>query len=47
MAPTGVRVIKKEDYDVIVQRQAALFVGDLYDATRKLTEQLNQVSAGG
>lgn len=40
-------LIKTENYDVIVQRQAALFVGDLYDATRKLTEQLNQVSAGG
>ena len=32
-----------DDYDLIIPRQAALYVGDLYDITRKVTERLNDM----
>ncbi len=35
-------LVLAEDYDLIIPRQAALFVGDLYDVTRKVTERLNE-----
>ena len=34
-------LVLAEDYDLIIPRQAALYVGDLYDITRKVTEKLN------
>jgi len=36
-------IVKSDDYDVILPRQAALYVGDLYDITRKVTEKLNMI----
>ncbi len=38
-------LVLKEDYDVILPRQAALYVGDLYNITRKVTEKLNELDA--
>lgn len=38
-------LVLAEDYDVILPRQAALYVGDLYNITRKVTEKLNQLDA--
>ena len=34
-------LVLDEDYDLILPRQAALYAGDLYDVTRKVTERLN------
>lgn len=34
-------LVLDDDYDLIIPRQAALYVGDLYDVTRKVTEKLN------
>lgn len=34
-------LVKSEDFDLIIPRQAALYVSDLYDITRKVTEKLN------
>lgn len=36
-------LVKSEDYDLIVPRQAALYVSELYDITRKVTERLNSL----
>lgn len=36
-------LVREEDYDLIIPRQAALYVGDLYDITRKVTEKLNKM----
>ncbi len=36
-------LVMAEDYDMIIPRQAALYVGDLYDITRKVTEKLNEL----
>ena len=38
-------LVKSDDYDLIVPRQAALYVSELYNITRKVTEKLNQMSA--
>ncbi len=38
-------LVLSEDYDIILPRQAALYVGDLYDITRKVTEKLNMIDA--
>ena len=38
-------LVLTEDYDLILPRQAALYVGDLYNVTRKVTEKLNQLDA--
>jgi outer membrane protein len=38
-------LVLTEDYDLILPRQAALYVGDLYNITRKVTEKLNQIDA--
>jgi outer membrane protein len=38
-------LVKTDDYDLIMPRQAALYAGDLYDITRKVTEKLNEMSA--
>lgn len=35
-------LVRENDYDVILPRQATLYVGDLYDITRKVTEKLNK-----
>ncbi len=36
-------LVLKNDYDMILPRGAALYVGDLYDITRKVTEKLNEM----
>jgi outer membrane protein len=36
-------LVISEDYDLIMPRGAALYVGDLYDITRKVTEKLNEM----
>ncbi len=36
-------LVLENDYDVILPRNAALYAGDLYDITRKVTEKLNQL----
>jgi outer membrane protein len=36
-------LVLSEDYDVILPRNSALYVGDLYDITRKVTEKLNKM----
>ena len=36
-------LVLAEDYDMILPRGAALYVGDLYDITRKVTEKLNEM----
>ena len=38
-------IVLSDDYDIILPRQAALYVGDLYDITRKVTEKLNMIDA--
>jgi len=38
-------LVLKEDYDMILPRQAVIYVGDLYDITRKVTERLNELEA--
>ncbi|MCB1644503.1 MAG: OmpH family outer membrane protein [Pseudomonadales bacterium] len=38
-------LVLNEDYDLIIPRQAALYVGDLLNITRKVTEKLNQMDA--
>ena len=39
-------LVKSEDYDLILPRQAALYVNDIYNITRKVTEKLNELDAG-
>lgn len=39
-------LVKSEDYDVILPRQAALYVNPVYNITRKVTEKLNELDAG-
>ncbi|MDA0789712.1 MAG: OmpH family outer membrane protein [Proteobacteria bacterium] len=34
-------LVRTEDYDIILPSNAALYVGDVYDITRRVTEQLN------
>ena len=36
-------LVMSDDYDIILPRNAALYVGDLYDITRKVTEKLNEM----
>ncbi len=36
-------LVLENDYDIILPRGAALFAGDLYDITRKVTEKLNEL----
>ncbi len=36
-------LVLEGDYDVILPRNAVLYVGDLYDITRKVTEKLNEM----
>ncbi len=36
-------LVLKYDYDMILPRGAALYVGDLYDITRRVTEKLNEM----
>lgn len=36
-------LVLKNDYDLILPRGAALYVGDFYDITRKVTEKLNEM----
>jgi len=36
-------LVMTEDYDLILPRQSALYVGDLYNITRKVTEKLNEL----
>ncbi|MDG2070891.1 MAG: OmpH family outer membrane protein [Pseudomonadales bacterium] len=36
-------LVLSEDYDVILPRNSALYIGDLYDITRKVTEKLNEM----
>ena len=38
-------IVLSDDYDIILPRQAALYVGDLYDITRKVTEKLNMLDS--
>lgn len=38
-------LVRSEDYDLIIPRQAALYVGDVYNITRKVTEKLNEYDA--
>ena len=38
-------IVLQDDYDLILPRQAALYVGDLYNITRKVTEKLNEIDA--
>lgn len=37
-------LVLSDDYDLILPRQAALYVADLYDITRKVTEKLNSLN---
>ena len=39
-------LVLSEDFDLILPRQAALYVGDLYNITRKVTEKLNELDGG-
>ncbi|MEE2913497.1 MAG: OmpH family outer membrane protein [Pseudomonadota bacterium] len=34
-------LVRDEDFDIIIPRQAAIYVSDVYDVTRKVTEKLN------
>ncbi|MBT3428308.1 MAG: OmpH family outer membrane protein [Gammaproteobacteria bacterium] len=36
-------LVLENDYDMILPRATALFVGELYDVTRKVTEKLNEM----
>jgi len=36
-------LVMSDDYDIILPRNTALYVGDLYDITRKVTEKLNEM----
>ncbi len=36
-------LVLENDYDMILPRATALYVGDLYDVTRKVTEKLNEM----
>jgi Skp family chaperone for outer membrane proteins len=38
-------LVLENDYDMILPRGAALYVGDLYDVTRKVTEKLNEMNS--
>jgi|TARA_B110000977_G_scaffold4166_1_gene5865 outer membrane protein len=38
-------LVLSEDYDMILPRGAVLYVTDLYNITRKVTEKLNQLNA--
>jgi outer membrane protein len=38
-------LVKSEDYDLILPRQAALYVNPVYNITRKVTEKLNELDA--
>lgn len=39
-------LVKSDDYDLILPRQAALYVNPVYNITRKVTEKLNELDAG-
>ncbi len=34
-------LVRDDDFDIIIPRQAAIYVSDVYDVTRKVTEKLN------
>ena len=34
-------LVRDEDFDMIIPRQTAIYVSDVYDVTRKVTEKLN------
>jgi len=36
-------LVLENDYDMILPRATALYVGELYDVTRKVTEKLNEM----
>lgn len=38
-------LVKSESYDLILPRQAALYVNDIYNITRKVTEKLNELDS--
>ncbi|MEX0943592.1 MAG: OmpH family outer membrane protein [Pseudomonadales bacterium] len=38
-------LVRSEDYDLILPRQAALYVGDVYNVTNKVTEKLNRLDS--
>jgi outer membrane protein len=38
-------LVKSEDYDLILPRQAALYVNEIYNITRKVTEKLNELDS--
>ena len=38
-------LVKSEDYDLILPRQAALYVNPVYNITRQVTEKLNELDA--
>lgn len=38
-------LVKSDDYDLILPRQAALYVNPVYNITRKVTEKLNELDA--
>jgi outer membrane protein len=35
-------LVRSDDFDIILPRGAALYVGDIYNITRKVTEKLNE-----
>ena len=36
-------LFRDNDYDMILPRATALYVGDLYDIARKVTEKLSEI----
>jgi len=40
-------LVLQNDYDLVLPRGAAIYVGDLYDVTRKVTEKLNELDKKG
>ncbi len=38
-------IVLSDDYDLVVNREAIVYVGELYDITRKTTEKLNALAA--
>lgn len=38
-------LVKSDDYDLILPRQAALYVNEIYNITRKVTEKLNELDS--
>lgn len=38
-------IVLSDDYDMVINREAVFYVGELYDITRKTTEKLNVLQA--